>query len=266
MELKTDRHYLKTSQYGTPVNLEARIALHARFGVAAVGWAEWVFNQLEEGSGKLTLEIGAGSGALWQANGSRVPPGWHIVLTDLSSGMLQSARSNAADMTSSPHFAACDAQAIPFPPGSFDAVIANHMLYHVPDRPMAVAEIYRVLKPGGRLYTATNGKMHMRELLDLARQFEVGSPDPAMHEIGFDLETGAAQLAPPFEAVELRLYESCIRATEPEPVVDYIRSMWRFGDAPEDRYDRLRAHVAEIIAVSGAMEVTKSSGLFVARK
>lgn len=44
-----------------------------------------------------------------------------------------------------------DASAIPFEDGSFDAVIAMHMLYHLPDPTKGIAGMYRVLKPGGFL-------------------------------------------------------------------------------------------------------------------
>lgn len=48
-----------------------------------------------------------------------------------------------------------DIQNIPYEDNSFDLVIANMMLYHVPDLPRALAEVGRVLKPEGKLYTAT---------------------------------------------------------------------------------------------------------------
>ena len=54
---------------------------------------------------------------------------------------------------------------LPFEADTFDAVVANHMLYHVPDRAQALAEMQRVLKPGGQVYLATNGLAHLRELL-----------------------------------------------------------------------------------------------------
>ena len=67
-------------------------------------------------------------------------------------------------------FAVLDAQALTYPAGAFDAVIANHMLYHVADKARAFAELRRVLVPGGRLYAATNGTDHMRELRALSRR------------------------------------------------------------------------------------------------
>lgn len=68
-------------------------------------------------------------------------------------------------------FAQADAQALPFRDASFDAVIANHMLYHVPDIPRALGEVRRVLKPSGFCYAATMGVANMREVDELAACF-----------------------------------------------------------------------------------------------
>ncbi|MBX9701278.1 MAG: class I SAM-dependent methyltransferase [Acetobacteraceae bacterium] len=49
----------------------------------------------------------------------------------------------------------CDAHDLPFPDGSFDLVVAVAVLEHVADPQRVVAEIWRVLKPGGKVYAAT---------------------------------------------------------------------------------------------------------------
>jgi ubiquinone/menaquinone biosynthesis C-methylase UbiE len=61
-------------------------------------------------------------------------------------------------------FVVHDAQSLPFIDHSFDAIVANHMLYHVPNRLAVYAEFCRVLKPNGRLYAATISRDNMREL------------------------------------------------------------------------------------------------------
>src|SRR5438128_5363777 len=104
------------------------------------------------------------TGLALDADISRIPAEWDITLSDFSQGMLDEARQRLRE---SPHqfvFAVVDAQAIPYPDQVFAAVIANHMLYHVPDRPTALAEIRRVLKPGGHFYASTVGVNHLREL------------------------------------------------------------------------------------------------------
>ena len=83
--------------------------------------------------------------------------------------MVEQARRN---LTPSGHpftFGQLDAQALPFADGSFDSVIANHMLYHVPDRQKTYAEVRRVLKPEGRFYAATMSRDNMKQVADLER-------------------------------------------------------------------------------------------------
>ena len=70
---------------------------------------------------------------------SRIPAGWSITLSDFSPGMLDAAWRNLVVTGRAFQFKEIDAQSIPFEDETFDAVIANHMLYHVPDRPKAIA-------------------------------------------------------------------------------------------------------------------------------
>ncbi len=55
--------------------------------------------------------------------------------------------------------------------GLFDAVLANHMLYYVPDKSTALTEVKRVLKADGRFFTSTVGEKHMQELECWVKQF-----------------------------------------------------------------------------------------------
>src|SRR5208283_2023666 len=100
-------------------------------------------------------EIGTGTAAMWIQNAGRIPARWRITLSDFSAGILRDGGRRLAITGRSFSFAQADAQALPFRSGAFDAVVANHMLYHVPDIAGALREIRRVLKPGGSCYAAT---------------------------------------------------------------------------------------------------------------
>ena len=65
----------------------------------------------------------------------RIPPEWTIVLSDISPGMLDAAWRNLVVTGRAFKFEEIDARSIPYADESFDAVIANHILYHVPARP-----------------------------------------------------------------------------------------------------------------------------------
>jgi len=262
-------------QYSNASNLSARIALHERFSTNSYDLQRWIFDHFELPDKTSVLEIGCGPGRLWTENLDRLPDGWSITLTDASPGMVTEAR---VRLGSNRHFEfrVADAQELPFEEESFDAVVANHMLYHVPNRERVFSGIAHVLKPGGILYAATNGAGHMREtgrlkhILDSAHPVNASTREP----LGFDLENGAEQLSPWFSEVTLRRYESALVVTEAEPLVEYLLSgpaadtEVRGSNAHEFglRVSDLIEHLGEELASRGAIHITKEVGMFVARK
>ena len=63
-----------------------------------------------------------------------------------------------------------DVMELPFETGAFDVVLANHMLYHLPDLDQGVTELARVLDDDGVLLAATNGSHHLDGVAELSRQ------------------------------------------------------------------------------------------------
>jgi SAM-dependent methyltransferase len=252
-----DQRYLRDEQYRTPGNLSARMALHERFSVNRQGWQPWVFDQLALPTASRVLELGCGPGRLWRDNLPRIPAALSLVLSDASFGMVREARDALRQALPATTILAAnlDAQQLPFADAQFAAVIANHMLYHLPDRSRALAEIRRVLAPGGSLYAATNGKEHLRELADLADNLEPESALP------FNLEEGGAELAQHFGRVELRHYADGLVVTEAAPLVAYINSMLRLKSHDEAQ---LTQSIERQIASKGAVRITKATGLFIA--
>ncbi|HYF08347.1 MAG TPA: methyltransferase domain-containing protein [Acetobacteraceae bacterium] len=94
------------------------------------------------------LETAAGTGVVTRALASALPEGVSIVATDLNQPMLDHAAGRLpSDRVT---WQQADAQALPFPDGSFDAVVCQFGVMFFPDKPRAFREAYRVLKPGGR--------------------------------------------------------------------------------------------------------------------
>jgi len=255
-------------QYKNDANLNARIQLHTRFSTNMYPWFRWVFDHFDVPATARILEIGCGPADLWVQNLDRLPAGWEVTLVDFSPGMIEAARRNLATTGRTFAFEIADAQALPFDTATFDAVIADHMLYHVPDLPKAVSEIHRVLEPGGALYAATNGAGHLRELWALIDPFVPGSFERAARVAsGFTLENGAAVLVPPFAHVARHEYPDALEITAVEPLIAYIRSSNTLAgvDFAAEHTFALRAQVAAHIAAHGAYHVGKSTGLFVAK-
>ena len=78
-------------QYGDLSNLDARVALHARFSTSPIDWQRWVFDQLDLPAEARVLELGSGPGWLWRGNVERIPAGWTVTLSDFSPGMVETA-------------------------------------------------------------------------------------------------------------------------------------------------------------------------------
>jgi SAM-dependent methyltransferase len=92
------------------------------------------------------VEIGAGSGT----NFRHYPDGVDVIATDVEPGLLRRAR-RAAAQTTAVTVQPASADALPFPDASADTVVSTLVLCSVPDQAAALAEIRRVLRPGGAL-------------------------------------------------------------------------------------------------------------------
>jgi SAM-dependent methyltransferase len=259
--------YLLTRQYNTADNLNARADLHRRFSINPYGWQRFVFDHLLAALPlrATILEIGCGPADLWRTNLDRLPPDWHVTLADFSPGMVDAA---SQALGPSPHFTfeVADVQSLPFADAAFDAAVANHMLYHVPDRAKALGELRRVLKPAGILFSATNGERHMAELTDLVTQAGTldgwrGTPE---HIAAFSLENARDQVAAYFPRIALAPYDDALDVTEAAPLVAYVQSLYDGTQDSPDQLTRLHHIVDDQIAAHGTIHITKSAGLFIA--
>lgn len=261
-----DQNYLKNDQYRDASNLDARAVIHQRFSTNSYGWFKWVFDALVKlPANARILELGCGHGLLWKENANRIPAGWNIALSDFSQGMLDAAWRNLVVIGRAFQFKEIDAQSIPYADETFDAVVANHMLYHVPDRPKAIAEIKRVLKPGGCLFATTVGANHMKEMMDWYRQVHVSKTWESMAN-PFILENGLEQLAPFFSDVRLSRYEDNLCVAELEPIMAYIRSGIRVLELSETELANLQQELEKELQKEGCIFISKDSGLFEAIK
>jgi ubiquinone/menaquinone biosynthesis C-methylase UbiE len=261
----TDRDHLKNVQYRDASKLQARGNLHLRFGTNPVSWMHWYFEHLLDlPSGARILEVGCGPGWLWQENAERIPPGWHITLTDLSPGMIEETRANLAPLDRDFTFAEVDVQELPFPDESYDAVIANHMLYHVPDLQRGLDQIRRVLKPGGRLFAATNGPEHMKELRQIAHEVFAAVP-PERHS-SFDLNSGMRDLARYFTGIERHPFDNTLVVTDADALKAYIRSMDMAKSVGEPVVREIEHRIDEQIERDGSISIRTRAGLFTARR
>ena len=274
MSKLTDQQYLTTEQYRDTTNLDARIELHRRFSTNPYGWFPWIFDTLETlPSPARVLELGCGPAYMWKECVDRIPPGWNITLSDLSDGMVDAAWRTMVVTGRAFKFEQIDAQSIPYPDETFDIVIANHMLFHVPDLPKAFAEIRRVLrspdstlgKTGGYLIATTVGDGHLAEINKWLKQVNPDA-DYAPFANTFTLDNGFEQIEPFFSQVEIKRYDDDLRVTEIEPLMAYIRSTFRAEKLSASALAKVHQDFEDILSQKGEIFITKDSGLFVAVK
>ncbi|MFL5959428.1 MAG: class I SAM-dependent methyltransferase [Gaiellaceae bacterium] len=240
-----------SEQYVTDTNLRARIDVHQRFSTAKEDWHRWLFERVAPSAGARILEVGCGPAEFWKRNLDRIDPSWRLTLTDLSPGMIEAARAVLGDRG---EYVVADAQELPFADECFDVVLANHMLYHVPDRPKAFAEIRRVLVAGGAFHAATNGRGHFEELQAL-----VGPNWPFWrHCEAFGLETGPSQMEPFFAGIRVRRFDTGLAVTEAAPLLAYVRSApsYHGGDLSD-----VQSALEAAIARDGVFQITTTPGV-----
>ena len=243
--------------------LSLRMAFQKKFSENRYGWSNWLFDQYDFHEYDKILEAGCGNGWHWRGKTDKLPDYFTAILTDLSTLMLTKAHES---VKGDPRFtfAEMDIQHIPFADASFDAAIANHMLYHVPNMAKALAEIKRVLKPGGTFYATTMGENNMREMDGIFVEFEekygrvISFNHPA--KVAFRLQNGGDLLCCFFDSVEIREYLDSFIITDPIALFEYIGSM---NAVPKEWEPKLMEIINRRFDKDGVMRIGKEQGIFI---
>ena len=254
------------AQYSTSDKLAARARLHTRYSVSDEGWFEWVARRLRLRDGDAVLDIGCGPGWFWPAAAPLLPERLELTLADQSAGMVGEALERCRSLR---HWSVtameADAAALPFADASFDTVVAMHMLYHVPDQAKAIAEMHRVLRPGGFLAVTTNGADNLRDLYALTTVFGSEPVEPVAVIFGFDVAD--ERMKAQFGNVAREIQPASLRITSPEDVFMALTSYPPGDGAPAEQLAAFRDAIGAAFARgNGKLDVAKQVGLFLSRK
>lgn len=246
-------------QYASSDNLSTRISIHDKYSTNKTGFGNWIFSNYRIEKGMRVLELGCGTGNMWKNRDALISGCSELILSDFSEAMVTAARANAGSRENV-EYRIIDIQDIPYEAKSFDAVIANMMLYHVPDIDKGLSEVRRVLKTGGRFYCATFGEHGIMEYLSEILS-EYGVKDDVNKN--FTLQNGNEILSRHFSHVERLEYIDSLAVTDMDDMVDYIFSlsgMTTLNSVPRQR-------IKEILlenTVNGVLNVPKEYGMFIA--
>lgn len=246
-----DKQVVK-NQYSTSARLETRISIHEKYSRNRQPFGEWIVSHYVLQPGEQALELGCGTGSMWR--GVTLLAGCQVTLTDLSEGMLAAAKQNTSHLRAK--YAVCDAMSLPWPDASFDVVIANMMLYHVPDIDKALGEIRRVLKPEGRFFAATFGEHGVVEsVLSM-----LNLPCSVNHR--FTLQNGFEMLSRFFFHITIDKRPDALDVTNIDDLIAYLRSMQGMtvlADIPDNQLIKVfTEHMNE-----GILTLPKEYGLFI---
>lgn len=249
--------YVK-EQYQKPDNLNTRISIHDKYSTNKMGLPNWYFSIYEINDGMKVLELGCGTGSMWLEHKDIMTRCSQIILSDLSAGMVETAKENVG-VVQNVTYEVIDIQNIPYDDNYFDIVIANYMLYHVPDINTAISEVARVLKSGGYFYAGTTGEKGLMETIVKILDMDF------VYENIFSLENGMQKIAPYFRTVEIKRYIDSLEVTDIDDLLEYIYSGITFKNAcrlsREEVREKLVSHMK-----NGVLVLPKEPGMFVAVK
>ncbi|MCK8061116.1 MULTISPECIES: class I SAM-dependent methyltransferase [unclassified Fusibacter] len=255
------------NQYSNAQNLELRKDFHRKYSTNREGLGKWLVRQYKFSPGMKILELGSGKGDLWtEVLDELINKKCQLVLSDLSSGMV--------DIMSEIYknkpieVKAIDIQSIPFEDDTFDVVIANAMLYHVPDLNKALGEVARVLKPSGCFYASTFGQKGISQFIDESLQtLELSSK--RCSEINFTLQSGKNSLSNHFSYVDIREYHDGLEVSDTKDLIAYILSMTSMMDSvitSQENINKMTDYFNGLKNEFGILAIAKEYGSFVCKK
>ncbi|MCW5654623.1 bifunctional demethylmenaquinone methyltransferase/2-methoxy-6-polyprenyl-1,4-benzoquinol methylase UbiE [Hydrogenophaga sp.] len=114
-------------------------------------WKRYTITVANPRPGDQVLDIAGGTGDLSLAFARKVGPTGRVVHTDINEAMLREGRTRLLDEGVILPTLVCDAERLPFPDASFDLVSVAFGLRNMTHKELALREMYRTLKPGGKL-------------------------------------------------------------------------------------------------------------------
>ncbi|HEC34588.1 MAG TPA: class I SAM-dependent methyltransferase [Chloroflexi bacterium] len=262
--------------YATSGPLTVRTRIHKLYTRPQMDFIAWVLDHVPWRGDETVLDIGCGAGAYVEPVCRRLRGAGRLLAGDLSPGMLR-------DLASQP-LPGCvalfnaNAMCLPLPNLSCDVVLANHVLALVPEIRQALAEIYRVLRPGGVLVAATNSRYSMQTFLTELETAcrALGHPKaipPSPAQTGFALENGLSLVQPVFPNVERHTLQSELVFPDAGPAMAYIHSLRAAYDPLlpngitwDALMEQVRRQVHSKVAVQGEYRVPKTTGVFIATR
>lgn len=270
-EQATDADYLRY-QYADAEKLRIRQEAHRLYSEETEPLATWLLPLLAPAAGQLLLDVGCGPG-MYHAELARM--GVQVIGLDASYGMLVKARQRTAGFRTQTLAVQADAQYLPAPADCCDRLMANHMLYHVPDQLTALREMRRVLKPGGRAIITTNMADSYAALYELHADAANSLGYEPLYTVNDAFNSSHLErVQSVFPQATLHVRHDAFLFPDTDAVLRFYASMMvdALAERPADNHHRqellpaMRARVDAVIRQEGVLRVPKGVACFVVRK
>ena len=173
-------------------------------------------------------------------------------------GMIKEAKTNIGEH-SNIHYAVVNVEELPYEDERFNIVIANMMLYHIPNLDKALSEIRRVLKKNGIFYCATYGENGVESFINQMLNVQTE------RQHTFTLQNGEGILEDWFSDVEKLEYDDKLLISNYFDLVEYIQSFKEMNDWQNYSKEELYRLISDY-EKQGVIEIPKEYGMFVSRK
>lgn len=256
-----NQHKTVQEQYKTADNLNTRISIHAKYSTNKSGFSNWLFSHYDFSPNSRILELGCGTGEMWKSKLHLVDKGITLTLTDFSENMVSTAKNTLGEQNHI-SYGVVNIENIPYSDNCFDRVIANMMLYHVPNLNKALEEVKRILTVDGYFYCATYGENGIMPFIaGLLKEY--GITDTTNKN--FTLQNGYGILKKYFSHVQRLDYEDSLAVTDIDDLLDYIYSLANMSSIAKLGRQTLK-DILEKEMADGVLNIPKEYGMFVCRK
>ncbi|MGV8050220.1 MAG: class I SAM-dependent methyltransferase [Anaerolineaceae bacterium] len=259
----------------TTNDLLKRIDIHSQYGAKDID--AWMLEVLKLEKGIKILDVGCGAGKQCFSFYHHLEGNAEITGTDVSEALLDQARLENQKINNAVKFSSLDFNK-PFdlPSDYFDLISACFTIYYAQDIPFTLAEMQRVLKPGGRLFTTGPMPTNKAVFYDVIRE-ATGRPIPPM--------PGSSRYAPEiygtmerlFSKVEQHIFENPLTFKSVEPFMTYTRAsmsedrkLWNSLFVTKDDFEKVMTQIEAVantrIERDGELVMVKVVGGFIATK
>lgn len=266
---------MKIEYQETTSDLQTRIDIHGKYGGRDID--QWMLDLLDLKKGIKILDVGCGSGKQCFSYFKKLEGQAEIHGGDVNADLLNQARETNAKLGNPVHFREVNFN-LPFPyeGGQFDLVSCCFAIYYAENMPFTLAEMHRVLKTGGRLFTTGPMPTNKQLFYDIIREATGKAIPPMPGSSRYDSEI-LSTMRSIFTSVDVHVFENPLTFETVEPFLAYTRAslaedrkLWSGLFQGKDDFnhvmDQIAAAAARRLEKDGKLVMTKVVGGFLATK